>query len=136
MKIIKGFSISILITLNITLTPAVYAGGAQNHDATFTGVACPGFDDGAINDGLSCYSVTGWSKGNHELDCTVIVPDSAYEGEPVPLIAWANGWEQGNVLGQCTTTGYLKGLKQWAKSEMTVLLWLLQTHGQCRKVMC
>jgi dienelactone hydrolase len=117
MKFIKGLSISILVTLNITLTPTVFAGGAQNHDATVTGVTCPGFDDGTINDGLSCYSVTGWSKGNHELNCTVIVPDSAYDGEPIPLIAWANGWEQGNILGQCTTTGYLKGLKQWAKSD-------------------
>ena len=79
-------------------------------------ITCPGHDDGTINDGLICHSVKGWSKGNHELDCTIVVPINASASNLLPLIVWANGWEQGNVLGQCTTNGYLKGLKEWAKS--------------------
>lgn len=89
MKTTESLIISIFLTLYITFSPIVYAGGAQNHNATVVLVDCPGFDDGTINNDLKCYSVKGWSKGNHELDCTVIVPDSAHDGEPVPLIAWA-----------------------------------------------
>ena len=94
------------------------AGGAQSNDATLTPINCPGGSADGANDGLSCYSVKGWSQGNHEIDCTVIVPESAVSDGP--LIVWANGWEQGNVLGQCTTNGYLKGLKLWAKSGYVV----------------
>jgi len=67
---------------------------------------------------IDCFRVQGWSKGNHALDCTIIIPSG---GSNLPLIAWANGWDQGNVLGQCTTTGYLPGLKQWAKDGPYVI---------------
>ena len=68
-------------------------------------------------EGLNCSRVIGFSKGNHELDCTVIRPWSGTADDgagPHPVIAWANGWDQGNVVGQCTTEGYLPGLKKWA----------------------
>lgn len=118
MRIKIGLLITAFSALLFVLAPKVFAGGAQNHNATFDPIIpCPGFDDGAINAGLDCYSVKGWSKGNHELDCTIIIPQTANQYNTVPLIAWANGWEQGNVLGQCTTNGYLFGLKQWAKSD-------------------
>lgn len=113
----KAFVFAILPLLLWSLALPAQAGGANNKAASMTAVECPGDPGGNINDGLNCYRVKGWSQGNHELNCTVIVPDSAYAGAPVPLIAWANGWEQGNVLGQCTTNGYLKGLKKWARSD-------------------
>lgn len=114
MKIRNLFSTALWAS-TIVLSPYVYA-GANNHDATIESIACPGHDDGSVNEGLQCYSVKGWSKGNHELDCTIIVPPIDDEANhKLPLIVWANGWEQGNVLGQCTTNGYLLGLKQWAQ---------------------
>lgn len=114
---IKLSVLGVLSVLLFFLALGAQAGGAKNKLATMTAVDCPGDPGADINQGLVCYRVVGWSQGNHELNCTVIVPQSAYGGQPVPLIAWANGWEQGNVLGQCTTNGYLKGLKQWAKMD-------------------
>ncbi len=61
--------------------------------------------------------VVGHSKGNHELDCLVIRPwtkGSGPEDLLYPVIAWANGWDQGNVVGQHTTKGYKPGLIEWA----------------------
>ena len=60
--------------------------------------------------------VTGSSQGNHDLDCTVIRPwgRSGPNAAPYPVIAWANGWDQGNVVGQTTTLGYKPGLIEWA----------------------
>ena len=115
--------VCLLTIISIFLTSNVLAGGAQSNAPKVSSISCPGFDNSPgnpdlINEGLTCYSVEGWSKGNHEIDCTIIVPDSAVSESP--LIAWANGWEQGNVLGQCTTNGYLKGLKLWAKSGYVV----------------
>ncbi|MDH3316815.1 MAG: hypothetical protein OER43_13760 [Gammaproteobacteria bacterium] len=60
---------------------------------------------------------TGHSNGNHALDCTVIRPWSDRSdsgGALYPLIAWANGWDQGNVVGATTTLGYKPGLIEWA----------------------
>jgi len=105
--------------LSIVVAANAFAGGAQSNDPTVMDIDCPGYDGSSINDGLACYNVKGWSKGNHEIDCTVIVPVEP-ESEDYPLIAWANGWDQGNVLGQCTTNGYLLGLKKWAHSGYVV----------------
>jgi dienelactone hydrolase len=121
MKIKTSFNYSILSGLLIILPAAAFAGGAQNSNAaSFDAIDCPGYDGEGVNDGLSCFSVKGWSQGNHELDCTVIIPDNVTNKKRAPLIAWANGWEQGNVLGQCTTNGYLRGLKEWASSGYVV----------------
>jgi dienelactone hydrolase len=117
--------ITLLISVFLALTVAnAYAGGAENHNAVVERLeVCPGYPGdttrGDFNKGLTCYSVTGWSKGNRELNCTVIVPDD-FQSMSVPLIAWANGWSQGNVNGQCTTKGYLPGLKQWSKTGFIV----------------
>ena len=58
-----------------------------------------------------------FSKGNHALDCLVIRPWSDAGGPDdriYPAIGWANGWDQGNVLGETTTQGYKPGLIEWA----------------------
>jgi hypothetical protein len=85
---------------------SVFAGERQNTNMTVTAVDC--------GEDFACQRVVGNSRGNHELDCTVILPNSLQAGQTYPVIAWANGWEQGNVLGQCVTDGYLPGLKNWA----------------------
>jgi hypothetical protein len=111
----KQFALLPVAVFSILFGSNAFSGGAQSNDATVTVLKnCPPEEqvEDSINDGLTCYSVNGWSKGNHEIDCTVIVPDGA--GDAPPLLAWANGWDQGNVLGQCTTGGYLLGLKKWA----------------------
>ncbi len=57
------------------------------------------------------------SKGNHALDCLVIRPWSDEDGPDerlYPVIGWANGWDQGDVLGDTTTEGYKPGLIEWA----------------------
>jgi dienelactone hydrolase len=115
------FFYSVLSVLLVAIPAAAIAGGAQNgKGASFDPIDCPGYAGEGVNDGLSCFSVKGTSQGNHELDCTVIIPDGLSNRKRAPLIAWANGWEQGNVLGQCTTTGYLRGLKEWASSGYVV----------------
>ncbi len=63
--------------------------------------------------------VTGYSQGNHELDCTIIQPWSKdHEPDPrdvpYPVIGWANGWGTGNYWGANTTEGYKLGLIEWA----------------------
>ncbi len=61
--------------------------------------------------------VMGDSRGNHELDCVVIRPwreGSGPDDRLYPAIGWANGWDQGNVLGATTTQGYKPGLIEWA----------------------
>jgi dienelactone hydrolase len=60
--------------------------------------------------------VTGRSRGNHDLDCTIIRPwgEAGPDAAPYPVIAWANGWDQGKVVGQTTTRGYKPGLIEWA----------------------
>lgn len=58
-----------------------------------------------------------FSEGNHALDCLVIRPWSDEDGpddRTYPVIGWANGWDQGNVLGETTTEGYKPGLIEWA----------------------
>ena len=62
-------------------------------------------------------NVSGISQGNHELDCTVIRPwrsTSDPADYKYPVIGWANGWDQGNVIGEHTTEGYKPGLIEWA----------------------
>ncbi|MFT5220603.1 MAG: hypothetical protein ACI9LO_001333 [Planctomycetota bacterium] len=81
----------------------------QNNAITLEPFSC--------GDGFNCTRIRGNSKGNHDLDCTIIRPWASAADplqSPYPVIAWANGWEQGNVLGQCTSNGYRLGLKQWA----------------------
>ena len=121
MKIKIRLIYAVLSGLLITMPSMTFAGGAQNgKGASFEFVDCPGYGGEGVNEGLNCYSVQGTSQGNHELDCTIIVPDGVSNRKKAPMIAWANGWEQGNVLGQCTTNGYLRGLKEWARSGYLV----------------
>ncbi len=73
----------------------------------------------AVEDDCSEKRFTGRSQGNHEMDCTVIFPWSKDDEPdpryvPYPIIAWANGWDQGNVFGEYTTFGYKLGLIEWA----------------------
>ncbi|MDH3593272.1 MAG: hypothetical protein OEU09_00460 [Rhodospirillales bacterium] len=61
--------------------------------------------------------VIGPSQGNHRLDCRIIRPwprTSGPEDTRYPVIAWANGWDQGDVVGEFTTLGYRPGLIEWA----------------------
>jgi hypothetical protein len=61
----------------------------------------------------------GHSEGNHRLDCTVVRPwedgDTPLEGS-FAVVAWANGWGQGNVKGADSTDDYLSGLQFWSES--------------------
>jgi hypothetical protein len=100
----KLWHLTIFLILSTATT--VFAGERQNTNTTATPVNC--------GVGFNCERVVGNSKGNHEIDCTVILPDALQPGHSYPVIAWANGWEQGNVLGQCVTSGYMPGLKNWA----------------------
>ena len=73
-----------------------------------------------VEDDCSEITYTGPSQGNHDLDCTVIQPWSEGDGpdpdsgDSYPVIGWANGWDQGNVIGEYTTFGYKLGLIEWA----------------------
>ena len=61
--------------------------------------------------------VGGDPVGNHALDCLVIRPwggDEDPEDRLYPIIGWANGWDQGELLGETTTEGYKPGLIEWA----------------------
>jgi dienelactone hydrolase len=61
--------------------------------------------------------VGGHTSGNHELDCTVIRPWRSSSGPAntqYPVIAWANGWGQGNVFGADSTEWYKPILIDWA----------------------
>jgi hypothetical protein len=98
----------------IFLIMALFAGSVyaerQNANVSMTDFDC--------GEGFTCDRVVGNSVGNHELDCTIIRPwvKAPDAEEEFPVIAWANGWDQGNVAGQCTTNGYIPGLKNWAES--------------------
>lgn len=62
--------------------------------------------------------VIGHSSGNHRLDCKVVRPWKSSSGPgntQYPVIAWANGWGQGNVFGQGNTDWYIENLlSEWA----------------------
>ncbi len=50
----------------------------------------------------------GASQGNLRLDCTVIRPWPAASGPGnflYPIITWANGWDQGDVIGEIVLEG-------------------------------
>jgi len=64
-------------------------------------------------DGFSEREVFGHSKGNHRLDCYLVLPD-ALGDEPFPVIVWANGWGGNNVAGETTTDWYKWMLQKWA----------------------
>ncbi len=69
---------------------------------------CLKWEDGvsSVIEKCSEMTVTGMSRGNHVLDCTVIRPWTSSpnpKAVPYPVIAWANGWDQGNVVGEFTT---------------------------------
>ena len=91
--------------------------------STITAYAGPGDSVESIPEQYSNHSetiVTGHSRGNHELDCTVIRPWGGLDNElPVgtyPVIVWANGWGWNNNAGESTTLGYKPGLIEWALS--------------------
>jgi len=85
MKNTRYFIYATLLVVGAVSTPGLHAGGAKNHTATVTGVDCPGDDSGTINAGLDCYSVQGWSQGNHELNCTIVLPQTSDQHNTVPL---------------------------------------------------
>lgn len=61
--------------------------------------------------------VGGNSNGNHDLGCQVIEPTGGVAGlSDLPVIAWSDGWYQGNVNGADTVTGYRPGLQEWANA--------------------
>lgn len=64
------------------------------------------------------YHIGGSPKGNHQLDCTLILPwtsiDGPEEGKRYPVIAWANGWGWNEVAGEDEILGYLPGMIEWA----------------------
>ena len=65
------------------------------------------------------------SQGNHTLDCTVIRPWTEASGPDdilYPVIAWANGWDQGNVVGEITLEGYKPGLIEWARDGPYIVI--------------
>ena len=67
--------------------------------------------------------ILGHSEGNHRLDCTIVRPWDD-ENPPIgsyPVIGWANGWGQGNVLGADQTDHYLDGLDFWAEAGFLVI---------------
>ena len=69
--------------------------------------------------------VEGASQGNHELDCTVIRPRTEASGPNdilYPVIAWANGWDQGDVVGEITLEGYKPGLIEWALDDPYIVI--------------
>jgi hypothetical protein len=108
------------ITTPVTSFLLVLAGffflGAESGNCDVTEpVPCYGYE----NKNCSEIRVTGHSQGNHELDCTVILPwDQDDQPDPrdvpYPIIGWANGWNFGNVVGEHTTEGYKPGLIEWA----------------------
>lgn len=103
--------------LAVNLMSAVQA-QPQNAQTNITPFDCGEGD-------FTCTRVTGNSQGNHELDCTIIRPWAGQadpDQRPYPVIAWANGWDQGNVVGQCTSNGYRPGLKQWAEDGPYVVV--------------
>jgi dienelactone hydrolase len=60
----------------------------------------------------------GHSEGNHRLDCTVVRPweeGATPEEGSFAVVAWANGWGQGNVHGADSTEHYLSGLQFWSE---------------------
>ena len=87
----------------------------------------------------SIEEVTGHSNGNHRLDCKVVRPwgkSSSPEVTQYPVIAWANGWGQGNVHGAGGTDWYIDTIlidwvldgpyiviaaNQWSAQESDVL---------------
>jgi hypothetical protein len=94
--------------------------------------------------------VGGRTSGNHELDCTVIRPwdsDSGPANTQYPVIAWGNGWGQGNVFGADSTEWYIENIlsewaldgpyiviaaNQWSVQESDVLAcleWILYQNG-------
>lgn len=57
------------------------------------------------------------NNGNHDVDIRIVRPwvdAPPPDASPYPVIVWANGWDQGNNIGEFTTLGYLPGLIEWA----------------------
>jgi hypothetical protein len=80
-------------------------------------------------DGYSIdYHLGGSPQGNHQLDCTLILPWTSREGEgPVegklyPVIAWANGWGWNEVAGEDEILGYLPGMIEWAVQGQFIVI--------------
>ena len=69
--------------------------------------------------------VTGPSKGNHSLDCTIFRPWSIASGPEdtqYPVIVWGNGWGGNDVDGDTTTDGYKPGLIEWANDGPYIVI--------------
>jgi dienelactone hydrolase len=107
--------IATLVTSFFLLTAGLFLLGAGPGDFTVTypPIPCYNYEDEECSE----ITVTGPTKGNHELDCTVIQPWSVghlpTEGS-FPVISWANGWGYNDVLGEFITAGYKPGLIEWA----------------------
>ena len=62
-------------------------------------------------------TVTGTTQGNHDLDCSIIMPWKSSTGPAgilYPVIVWANGWGYNDNAGDFITDGYKPGLIEWA----------------------
>jgi len=92
----------VLMVLFVTLVTLVFVGSALS----------------APPAKYSVEPVVGHSNGNHRLDCKVVRPWASSKGPgdtQYPVIAWANGWGQGNVFGAGITDWYIETiLGDWA----------------------
>ncbi len=110
MRITKLFKFILLLCAGL-----LFLGAGPGPDVPKYMGECYNYED----EDCSEIRVTGHSQGNHELDCTVILPWDQVNGHdpiavPYPIIGWANGWGTGNFWGANTTEGYKPGLIEWA----------------------
>ena len=87
-------------------------------------VAAPAVQAGGHSEQL----VVGDTRGNHDLACVVIRPwadDAGPDDRLYPVIGWANGWDQGDVVGEVTALGYKPGLIEWALDRNP---WVTEYH--------
>jgi predicted esterase len=113
--------ITTLVTFFLLFLAGFFFLGAGPANAQEEEETCYFWEDGMKTRIEDCSEITytGHSQGNHDLDCTVIQPwPEGGSPDPravlYPIIGWANGWEQGNVIGEYTTFGYKLGLIEWA----------------------
>ncbi len=90
----------------------------------YTASAMAGLYDG---EGYSInFHIGGSPQGNHQLDCTLILPwtskEGPVEGKLYPVIAWANGWGGNEIAGQNEILGYLPGLVEWAVQGQFIVI--------------
>lgn len=80
-------------------------------------------------DDYSIELIGGSPHGNHQLDCTVILPLRTANGDNsvppeggYPIIGWANGWGWNEVAGENEIAGYLPGMIEWAVNGQFIVV--------------